>query len=259
MALTERGQELRRYLDNPNVQAYLDAIGKSEGADYRTEFGGGRIEDLSHHPDQLHEFTTTTGQTKQTSAAGKYQFLKSTWDGEARRLGLSDFSPESQDLAAVDLIARNGALDDIAEGRFADATGKLGSVWASLPSSTYNQPTRSAERFRQMLTSSLDDQVAQGKYGVAQPDFDSLAVEASPGGTPPAWSDSVASIQNQSLQSQESSLEPWEDRLLSEALGMDVDDARRQAQADFFGDTISPNVQLPKPLERAISAAMADV
>ena len=43
-----------------------------------------------------------------TTAAGRYQFLKGTWDGAARQYGLKDFSPQNQDIAALALMAQNG-------------------------------------------------------------------------------------------------------------------------------------------------------
>src|SRR5690606_10180313 len=105
--------ELRRYSQMPPVRGCLDGLAKAEGTDqlgYHTAFGGGRIEDLSDHPRQLHDFRQTDGKSNKTSAAGRYQFLAPTWDGLAKRYGFTDFGPESQDMGAVALLAENGAL-----------------------------------------------------------------------------------------------------------------------------------------------------
>lgn len=150
--------ELAGYLSNPNVQKILRVIGKAEGtvndkyADpYRVGFGGRAIDTLDAHPNILADFTQTDGTKNKTSAAGAYQFLKSTWDEEAKELGLKDFSPRSQDLAAINRLRKRGALDDVLNGRMDVAVSKLGNEWASLPSSPYAQPKRSQGFIEQAL------------------------------------------------------------------------------------------------------------
>lgn len=142
---------LEQALGNPNAQKYLRMIAQAEGTykdassdPYRVAFGGSTFGDLSKHPNVLREFKQTDGKTNKTSAAGAYQFLGSTWDDVAGKLGLQDFSPRSQDLAALELIRRNGSLQDVLDGRFDAAVQRDGKTWASLPSSPYAQPRRSA-------------------------------------------------------------------------------------------------------------------
>lgn len=130
-------------LKNPNVRRYLDFIGQAEGADYATLFGGKQMTDFSRHPNIRANFTETTGKKNVTTAAGKYQFLNSTWNGLQKQLDLKDFSPQSQDLAAIELLKQSKSLGDIVAGNFGQAIEKTGKVWASLPSSTYNQGKRS--------------------------------------------------------------------------------------------------------------------
>jgi muramidase (phage lysozyme) len=130
-------------LKNPNVRRYLDFIGQAEGADYATLFGGKQMTDFSRHPNIRAKFKETTGKENVTTAAGKYQFLNSTWNGLQKQLDLKDFSPQSQDLAAIELLKQSKSLGDIVAGNFGQAIQKTGKVWASLPSSTYNQGKRS--------------------------------------------------------------------------------------------------------------------
>lgn len=151
-------EELAGYLANPNVQKVLRVIGQAEGtvgdkiADpYRIAFGGGTFDSLDAHPNTMASFTQTDGKPNKTSAAGAYQFLKSTWDDVSGKLGLKDFSPRSQDIAALELINRAGALQDVLKGDTSAAFGKLGGTWASLPSSPYAQPKRSQGFIEQAL------------------------------------------------------------------------------------------------------------
>jgi muramidase (phage lysozyme) len=130
-----------------NVKKYLDVLGESEGATYNTIVGGSTFEDYSKHPGVV-GITTKEGPS---TAAGKYQITKTTYDDIANKLGITDFSPESQDKIALELIRRNGALPDIEAGNYDAATKKLGKTWASLPSSTYSQPKRSEEWLQSKL------------------------------------------------------------------------------------------------------------
>ena len=146
-------QELERALSNPNVRKILDVIAKAEGVKhgYNTIFGNERTEDLKAHPNIKKEFTQTDGKKNSTTAAGRYQFLKGTWDSVSKKYGLTDFSPKNQDLAAVALILGRGALGDVIKGDFTKAIGKLGGEWASLPSSPYAQPKKSWKDIKNMV------------------------------------------------------------------------------------------------------------
>lgn len=146
-------QELEKALSNPNVRKMLDVIANAEGVKhgYNTIFGNERSDDLKTHPNVKKEFTQTDGKKNSTTAAGRYQFLKGTWDKVSKKYGLTDFSPKNQDLAAVALILGRGALGDVMKGDFTKAVSKLGGEWASLPSSPYAQPKKSWKDIQNMV------------------------------------------------------------------------------------------------------------
>ncbi len=119
--------------------------GSSDG--YRVIYGGGLFSGFSRHPDIV-----VTGKYV-SAAAGAYQFLPTTWNATARELGLPDFSPVSQDQAALHLVHRRGALRQFdREGLSHEVLARLAPEWASLPSyhggSYYGQPVHSAADLR---------------------------------------------------------------------------------------------------------------
>lgn len=182
--------ELTAYTQDQRVRRFLDAIGSAEGTDthgYNTAFGGGKLESLADHPRQLHDFTQTDGTPNRTSAAGRYQFLQGTWDDVAGNLGLKDFGPESQDIAAVELLRRNGALPAILADDFDTAIQKSGSTWASLPSSPYAQPKRSPGFMAAAL-----DKAASAILPAAQ-------AAPAPAKAPTPWKDVIAKPEFQTL------------------------------------------------------------
>lgn len=134
-----------------NVAAFLTTIRKAEGTagqdGYRTLFGGALFDHYADHP--RIPVSALLGRRLITStAAGAYQFLARTWDEVAAALELNDFSPAAQDVAAVYLIRRRGALADVRAGRFEAAIEKCALEWASLPGSPYGQPVKTMDQVR---------------------------------------------------------------------------------------------------------------
>jgi muramidase (phage lysozyme) len=133
--------DLLAALTHDNVVAMLRVIRAGESSQddsaYSVMFGGGHFNSFADHPRIKN---TARGLT--STAAGAYQILERTWNEVSQRYGLEDFTPRNQDCAAVGLIARRKALDDVLAGRFDQAIAKLGDEWASIPGSKYGQPTR---------------------------------------------------------------------------------------------------------------------
>lgn len=151
MADLSRAEQNAAIAAEPAVKRYLDMIAAAEGADYNTLFGGGKFEDTSRHPGVSKEFTQTDGKKNRSTAAGRYQFLQRTWDDVAKATGVTDFSPRSQDIGAVELLRRSGSLEAVRAGRYEEAVSKDNKTWASLPGSPYAQRTRSMDFVRQHL------------------------------------------------------------------------------------------------------------
>lgn len=144
-----------------NLAAFLLTIRHAEGTagpdGYLTMFGGRLFASFADHPRVAQQFTDGEGRTLWTTAAGAYQFLAvspipgggrtrvDTWDRLQRRLSLPDFSPQSQDRAALELVDECGAIGDAKAGRIDAAIAKCRRVWASLPGAGYAQPERSRE------------------------------------------------------------------------------------------------------------------
>lgn len=136
-----------------NTRAFLTMIRACEGTfgplgyralfGYRESAGAPIFDGFADHPQQRFSFHQTDGTLGFTTAAGAYQFIYSTWKRMQAKLALPDFSPDSQDRAAIELIAERGALALVESGAVEDAIGRCWPIWASLPGSTYLQPTRS--------------------------------------------------------------------------------------------------------------------
>jgi muramidase (phage lysozyme) len=205
--------QLFPYLENPNVRSFLGMIGSAEGTDkygYNTLFGGGKVESLSDHPRQLFDFTETTGRPNKTTAAGRYQFLSNTWDEQAKKLGLPDFGPQSQDLAAVNLLRERGILPDVLAGNWESAVKKSGPIWASLPSSPYPQPRQSNEFVMNRLnpnnmmanasTSDANPVASKGLGGLSNDELLNLAGRP-PSAAPTGSSQGLQGMSNEQLMS----------------------------------------------------------
>jgi len=124
-------------------RALLGRIASGEATSYDMLYGGGKFQGYGDHPRVYQPITSGPDVGKQTSAAGLYQFLGSTWDQQKKKLGLTDFSPANQDAAAWDLAqteykAKTGrdllaTLKSGDQTAIADVPRQLSGQWSSLP------------------------------------------------------------------------------------------------------------------------------
>lgn len=130
-------------VNDSRIKAMLEVLAFTEGTgnDYGKIVNGTVIEapnhseligqrnisvtDLSQHPNILVQVNSKIKST----AAGRYQFLKNTWDG----LGMPDFSEQSQDIAAVKLMQRRKMIAPLLTSDLHTAVFRGAPEWASLP------------------------------------------------------------------------------------------------------------------------------
>lgn len=126
----------------PNYKAFLDVLSHSEGTfdkganGYNVLAGGVLFTSYADHPRIK---THLVGTSTITTAAGRYQILERTYDSYRKLLGLSDFSPASQDAIALQMLDEAKALDSLRAGDFDSAVLRSAHLWASLPGAGYGQ------------------------------------------------------------------------------------------------------------------------
>lgn len=163
-----------------NVLAFLDMLAWSEGTStirasddgYNVLVGGELFHDYSQHPGQL---IWLPRYQIHSTAAGRYQFLKRTWDAIVRVYGFRGrFIPEAQDLAAIKLLTECKALPAIQAGRIEDAIALAAPIWASLPGAGYGQREHALARLLEVY--------AEERVAAQRPEADLLAMYCACGG-----------------------------------------------------------------------------
>ncbi|MBX3186927.1 MAG: glycoside hydrolase family 104 protein [Labilithrix sp.] len=130
-----------------------DAIAFAEGTrgvgndGYNIGFAYKRFSSCARHPN------VNTCRGICSTASGRYQFLKRTWDPTARAIGASTFEPENQERGAQYLIAKVRrvtvpATRAMTAAEFTNALNKLSYEWASLPPGRYGQPVKTRAQLR---------------------------------------------------------------------------------------------------------------
>ena len=138
-------EQLLEIRKNPNMKKFMNVIGSIESNNqYNVMVGGKKFRDFSAHPNQV-GMRTKEGAS---DAAGRYQFLNTTFQGLVRnnpQAEINDFSPLSQDKAFILLLDEQEVLPMVLEGGYGHtkAIERLGKQFASLPSSEYDQPRKS--------------------------------------------------------------------------------------------------------------------
>jgi muramidase (phage lysozyme) len=169
VALSNKRKELEQMLKEPKVKAMLDTIAKTEGTglNYGKVVNGTVIgqnakntsfdksltkglknvstTDFSKHPN----ISVKVRDGLVSSAAGRYQFKSDTWKETAAKIGLKDFTPHSQDLAAVQKMNALGMVKSLMSGDLQKAVNQGAGTWASLPKDDGkgNYPGQKAKNF----------------------------------------------------------------------------------------------------------------
>jgi muramidase (phage lysozyme) len=138
------------------TRAILDVIGCAEGTgdSYDIMYSGRRIPSLRWHPNQV---ICAGGLC--SSAAGRYQYLDTTWRNVASALRLGSFEPPSQDRGAIYLLKRVRSVHPenlVTYDEFSRAAYLLCWEWASFPGNCYGQSRSSIRGLWQVYQASLE-------------------------------------------------------------------------------------------------------
>ena len=136
---------------DPYLRALMRTISAAESNTedpYRLLYGGQRVKDLSVHPDQCVRIVNGPNKDDCTTAAGRYQFLTTTWELEARRYhpdapawyevwDRPSFEPEYQDEVVYGWLSDPEAWgtdisERLREGELDAVLALLSGTWTSL-------------------------------------------------------------------------------------------------------------------------------
>jgi muramidase (phage lysozyme) len=132
---------------DPYVRALMRTISASEANDpspYTVLYGGTHVQDLSRHPDTCVTIVRGPNQGRCTTAAGRYQFLTSTWEEKARlyhphthHWQTFNFAPEYQDQVVYAWLTDQRAWGVnipqlLKEGQIDQVLELLSPTWTSL-------------------------------------------------------------------------------------------------------------------------------
>lgn len=160
----------------PTQRAFLTAMrGGESGGRYNVMYGGKTFDSYADHPRQPQPIRSGPNAGNVSTAAGADQFLARTWDEAKNALGLPDFSPESQDRAAVWLAERDYKKRTNGRDLWSDLEnaknnpealnfigGALSKTWTSLPGGA--EPNKATGGFGQRFATEFSSQ-AKPKAG----------------------------------------------------------------------------------------------
>jgi muramidase (phage lysozyme) len=120
----------------PEGKALLDAIAGSESGGYNSRYPSKTFDNgWRDHPRISERILSGPNKGKTSDAAGRYQFLSTTWD---QYKPAKEFTPENQDIAAYRLAVaaygygESGLIKDLKKDPLKVAN-KLSGTWTSLP------------------------------------------------------------------------------------------------------------------------------
>ena len=136
---------------DPYIRALMRTISASESnmdQPYHLLYGGQTIQELSQHPDTCISIETGPNVGNCTTAAGRYQFLTTTWQAKAEKYHpyppvwfefwqAYDFSPEAQDVVVYRWLSDPNAWgtdisQQLQKGEIYQVLEQLSGTWTSL-------------------------------------------------------------------------------------------------------------------------------
>lgn len=140
-------------------QALHDSLAFAEGTrgysndGYDVMFSFRLMSGCGQHPNRCISYGGTC-----STAAGRYQFLTTTWNSVKRARNLASFEPENQERGAAYLISTTRRVNvpqdrAMTASEFSNAMSKLSYEWASLPPGRYGQPSKTSSQMRTMYCS----------------------------------------------------------------------------------------------------------
>lgn len=136
--LDQRNNTIDDLMNDPRTAAFLETLGWLESrGHYAVLNGNGKFSGYDRHP----QIDTDAGK-----AAGAYQFKPKTWARAAAGLGVTDFSPASQDRVAVHWLRETGAMDRLMKGDLEGAILATGKQWDTFPSNNHGTSISGAYR-----------------------------------------------------------------------------------------------------------------
>lgn len=164
---------------DPYIRALMRTISASESnmdKPYNLLYGGKVVDDLSRHPDVCVTIVAGPNTGNCTTAAGRYQFLNTTWASKAKKYhphppgwlrigGDYSFQPQFQDAVVYNWLADESAWGvDISamlrQGEIKEVLKMLSGTWTSLG---YGIETNSmSSRLPDIYSAMLKEELRQG-------------------------------------------------------------------------------------------------
>ncbi|NES91905.1 MULTISPECIES: glycoside hydrolase family 104 protein [Okeania] len=144
----------------PRIRAFLDTIAVTEGTTgpqgYYRQYTNDHFSGFEDHPREMKCGIDRNNEKLCSDAAGRYQFLSTSWDLYAPMVGAKNFGPTYQDRVAIELIREKDALEDIEQGRIEEAFRKLYMVWPS-----FGETPTEVERLMPKLIGTYNNNLAR--------------------------------------------------------------------------------------------------
>jgi len=137
-------------LKKKEIKALLDAIAVCEGGKYNILVGGKTFVGYNSHPRIYVAKLDST-------AAGRYQINWPTYQEFSQKLGLTDFTPLTQDIMAVALIDSKIPIEKVSLANLKEVAEAISWRWASIPPQRYpNQSMKTFEQFKSYYVKSFN-------------------------------------------------------------------------------------------------------